>query len=676
MELDELYMDIEAQNCLDQNQQESHASAEYDPSQGMTGEELHNFCKFLYSQVQSKDKEINRLTANIKDLTDEVRLARLQQQAYNDENMAANATHSQKLDVVLQQLQETRQELTDTKRKLETTETLLADANEKNRQLEAERKKNAKERKDLEDEIALLRSDLYSGSKSQQSGRTVDEVDANDSREDFDGTDASLPEENRKSDVSSGANPDDEKSENSQSDEPDNSSEGEGSADGTPDPPTSKTIYHGPSRKGRTYNKHTVGTPIIHKCDLSHLPEGVTYRIKKNPKKILHTITKVEEHWFEEVVLTYPDGHTETYFMPQENDKEAYLYDEIVPGTHVTADFLTEETSNMYDMACPAYREVKNRLSEMGLKTHRQNLANYADKGYEILKLVLPALKERALASGSNVNVDETWERYQTHFGHRKTYMWCLVNRKANIVIFFYEDTADQYGKKKSGGRNRGVLKDFLGDAKLKSLQSDGYICYMYLDDDLIDIEHLCCLAHVRAKFEKAERQGCKEASLFMCLIRKLYRREDLYVDEGYDTEKIKEMRNDEYTRGIVDKLQDEMFNLMANGMEGLSKLMQDALTYLHKFWKQVFAYRNDGEYTIDNLAAERAIRPQTIQRKGSLFFGSVQGALRSAMYNTFIQTCKQVGVSFRQYFKFLLKAVKAGRTDYENLLPMTICLN
>lgn len=58
---------------------------------------------------------------------------------------------------------------------------------------------------------------------------------------------------------------------------------------------------------------------------------------------------------------------------------------------------------------------------------------------------------------------------------------------------------------------------------------------------------------------------------------------------------------------------------------------------YFHKFWKQVFAYRNDGEYSIDNLAAERAIRPQTIQRKGLLFFGSILGALRSAMYNTFI---------------------------------------
>lgn len=96
----------------------------------MTGEELHNFCKFLYSQIQSKDEVISRLTANIKELTDQTRA------------------------------------FTDTKRKLQTAETLLTDANEKKRQLEAERKMNAKERKDLEDEIALLRSDLYCGTKS------------------------------------------------------------------------------------------------------------------------------------------------------------------------------------------------------------------------------------------------------------------------------------------------------------------------------------------------------------------------------------------------------------------------------------------------------------------------------------------------------------------------------
>ena len=50
---------------------------------------------------------------------------------------------------------------------------------------------------------------------------------------------------------------------------------------------------------------------------------------------------------------------------------------------------------------------------------------------------------------------------------------------------------------------------------------------------------------------------------------------------------------------------------MLANKMDELPKLMQQALNYLHKFWKQVFAYRNDGEYSIDNLAAERYV-PKT----------------------------------------------------------------
>lgn len=101
---------------------------------------------------------------------------------------------------------------------------------------------------------------------------------------------------------------------------------------------------------------------------------------------------------------------------------------------------------------------------------------------------------------------------------------------------------------------------------------------------------------------------------------------------------------------------------------------LSKALNYLKTFWNQIFAYRNDGEYSIYNLPAERALRPVTVQRKNSLFFGSVKGIQNSAIYNTFIETCKQVGVSFRDYFCRLLRELKKGRTDYENLLPMTIC--
>ncbi|WP_229114754.1 IS66 family transposase [Bacteroides intestinalis] len=46
---------------------------------------------------------------------------------------------------------------------------------------------------------------------------------------------------------------------------------------------------------------------------------------------------------------------------------------------------------------------------------------------------------------------------------------------------------------------------------------------------------------------------------------------------------------------------------------------MQRALNYLHSLWKQLFNYRKNREYTIDNLAAEWAIRPLTVQRKKQL---------------------------------------------------------
>ena len=42
-------------------------------------------------------------------------------------------------------------------------------------------------------------------------------------------------------------------------------------------------------------------------------------------------------------------------------------------------------------------------------------------------------------------------------------------------------------------------------------------------------------------------------------------------------------------------------------------------------------------------------------------------------IYHTFIETCKMCGVSTLEYFKEFFKAVMQGRTDYENMLPMTI---
>lgn len=57
MELDELGIDIEAQNCLDQIQQESRTSADYDPSQGMTEK---NYITFVNSCIRRFSPRMRR----------------------------------------------------------------------------------------------------------------------------------------------------------------------------------------------------------------------------------------------------------------------------------------------------------------------------------------------------------------------------------------------------------------------------------------------------------------------------------------------------------------------------------------------------------------------------------------------------------------------------------------
>ena len=118
-------------------------------------------------------------------------------------------------------------------------------------------------------------------------------------------------------------------------------------------------------------------------------------------------------------------------------------------------------------------------------------------------------------------------------------------------------------------------------------------------------------------------------------------------------------------------ELKDMVKDLRTGSMRG--ELMNKALNYLKSFWNQLILYLKDGRYSIDNSLAERTLRPMTEERKNSLIFGSHDGAEVSVIYHTFIETCKMCGVSTLEYFKEFFKAIMQGRTDYENMLPMTI---
>ena len=77
-----------------------------------------------------------------------------------------------------------------------------------------------------------------------------------------------------------------------------------------------------------------------------------------------------------------------------------------------------------------------------------------------------------------------------------------MVNKEAKIAVYFYDD----------GSRGSKVLREFLDKTEIDALQSDGFRSslsrllpegrknvYMYLDKELVDVDHLYCLAHARA---------------------------------------------------------------------------------------------------------------------------------------------------------------------------------
>ena len=114
----------------------------------------------------------------------------------------------------------------------------------------------------------------------------------------------------------------------------------------------------------------------------------------------------------------------------------------------------------------------------------------------------------------------------------------------------------------------------------------------------------------------------------------------------------------------------------LTNWLEKGSTYFCGLIAYLRNtFWTQLFAYLNDGSYSIDNSIAERFIHPLAGERKNSLFFGSDKMARVSAVYHTIISTCRMQGVSVLDYFKRFFSEIVKGRRDYEHLLSLTIGL-
>jgi len=83
--------------------------------------------------------------------------------------------------------------------------------------------------------------------------------------------------------------------------------------------------------------------------------------------------------------------------------------------------------------------------------------------------------------------------------------------------------------------------------------------------------------------------------------------------------------------------------------------------------------YTTDGGLSIDNGAAERALRGLTIGRKNWLFCGSERGAQAAAIHFSMIASCHRHGLDAFAYLRDILKRLALLRPDpsHDDLLPL-----
>ena len=97
------------------------------------------------------------------------------------------------------------------------------------------------------------------------------------------------------------------------------------------------------------------------------------------------------------------------------------------------------------------------------------------------------------------------------------------------------------------------------------------------------------------------------------------------------------------------------------------------ALSYALKYWDRATRYVENGEWPIDNNAAENAIRPFVIGRKNWLFSHSVRGAESSALLYSLIETAKLNGHEPYDYLSWLFHEFPKGNKSPEELMPWSV---
>ena len=303
------------------------------------------------------------------------------------------------------------------------------------------------------------------------------------------------------------------------------------------------------------------------------------------------------------------------------------------PGPGLLAHVVTSK----YADHLPLHR-LEGIFGRGGLRVSRRTLCDWVAAVAELVEPIVKVLHATVKTSPVVYSDDTpiTVQDRQHPGGSRRAYIWVYGGDQGDVV---YDYTP---GRSREGPER--MLEGYRG-----YLQADAYKGYdsLFADGTIIEV---ACWAHARRYIKDAVATALQPATTLLALIRRLYEVERAAHDVDPDTRRV---RRQEQSQPVLDLLETERDRLSETCLP--KSPLAEGLGYMRRQWTALTRYVQDGRLSIDNNAAERALRRVAVGRKNWLFAGSDAGGRRAAMLYSLIGTCHLVGVEPFAYLRDVL---------------------
>jgi transposase len=298
----------------------------------------------------------------------------------------------------------------------------------------------------------------------------------------------------------------------------------------------------------------------------------------------------------------------------------------------------------------PLYRQ-EAILERHGIDLPRTTMKDLVAQAAVRLEPIALAI-QRSVLSGRVVGSDDTPVTYlETPRGSATGYVWVYVGEKQEVAFDF------------TPGRSRDRPIAFVGDYR-GYFQADAYAGYdeLYAKGKVVEV---ACWAHARRHFHDALGTDPRAASEVLALIARLYDVERAAKGLPESERQLVRLRD---ARPILEAIRRRLDTLEPSALP--KGPLGQAIGYAKRNWAALLRYLEAGYLSIDNNAAERALRAIAVGRKNWLFAGSLDAGRRAATLMTLVGTCKLHDVDPFAYLRDVL--VRRHATAPERIYDLT----